>query len=410
MASIKKAIRNYFTVYCREFKLIIHDAGILLFFAFLPLVYPIIYSLIYNPELVKEVPVVVVDNDRTAISRELIRNFDACDEAHVIGYAADLNEARHAMNSHKCFAIFEIPEGFGKKIGRDETANAVLYSDMSLLLRYRGFLVATTDIMTSMGSELLTKKINEIVPLAETIAVGDPLPIDYVPMGNIRNGFDSFIMPGVLILIVHQLIVLAVGMAGGAKRENPRLVGYVADNEGKSVLGTMIAQTLAYFTLLIVPIIFMIHYVPLIFKFPMAGDTWQILMFLLPMIIACFGVGFAFQSVVTERESVFVLWVVTSLIFLLLSGLIWPRYDMWPVWRAFSAICPSTWGVEGFIKMNANGASLSQVSDCYINLWILAVAWWIVGWMARKWVIRPAVARRYGLSPKQIKESTPENI
>ena len=44
-----------------------------------------------------------------------LRNIDACREARVIGYAADLNEARHAMNSHKCYAILEIPEGFGKK-------------------------------------------------------------------------------------------------------------------------------------------------------------------------------------------------------------------------------------------------------------------------------------------------------
>lgn len=405
MAKLKKAIYGLFEVYCREFKLIIHDAGILLFFGFLPLVYPIIYSLIYNPELVKEVAVVVVDNDRTPKSRELTRKFDACDQAHVIGYASDLNEARRAMASHDCYGILEIPDGFEKRIGRGEVANAVLYSDMTLLLRYRGFLVATTNVMLDMGGELQTEKIDNLAPLAETILTGDPMPIEYVPMGNIRNGFDSFIMPGVLILIVHQLIVLAVGMAGGAKRESPRLVGYVADNETSSVLGTMVAQTLAYLTILIVPIIFMIHYVPLIFRFPMAGDVWQILLFLTPMVLACFGVGFTFQSIVTERESVFVLWVITSLIFLLLSGLIWPRYDMPAFWKGLSAICPSTWGVEGYIKMNSNGASLSQVSDCYYNLWILVAAWWTVGYIARRWVVRPAMVALYRRGPGQKMEN-----
>lgn len=50
-----------FAVYCREFKMVTHDVGIILFFMFLPLAYPIIYSLIYNPELVKDVSMVVVD-------------------------------------------------------------------------------------------------------------------------------------------------------------------------------------------------------------------------------------------------------------------------------------------------------------------------------------------------------------
>jgi len=160
---------------------------------------------------------VVVDNDRTPLSRELVRNLNACDEVWVRGYAANLGEARHAMDSHKCYAILEIPEGFERKVGRTETADAAMYCDMSLLLRYRGFLVAATDVMQEMGSELLTKDLNRIAPLAETIATGDLLPIDNISMGNIRNGFDSFIMPGVLILILHQCIVLAMRhVRGGA--------------------------------------------------------------------------------------------------------------------------------------------------------------------------------------------------
>lgn len=381
---IKDGIIGMFEVYCREFKLVIHDAGIILFFTFLPLVYPIIYSLIYNPEIVTDVPFVVVDHDRTPLSRELARNMDATQQAKLLGYAADLNEARHAMNSQKAFAILEIPEGFSRSIHRDETGNAVLYCDMSLLLRYRGFLVASTNVMQAMGGELMTEKVNQIVPLAETITDGDLMPIHNISMGDVSNGFDSFIMPGVLILIIHQCIVLAVGMAGGAKREGRRMTGYSAIDQTRSVFLTMVGQTLAYFTLLIIPIIFLLHYVPLIFKFPMQGDMFQIFMFLLPMLLACFGLGFAFQGLVTERESVFVLWVVTSLLFLFLSGMIWPRYDMWPVWRWLSDLCPSSWGVEGYIKMNANGSTLYQVRGCYINLWILAAGWWLVGWLVQR--------------------------
>lgn len=382
-----------FEVYCREFRLVMHDGGILLFFVFLPLVYPVIYSLIYNPELVKEVSMVVVDHDRSPLSRDLVRKIDACDEAHVIGYAADLPEGRRALNQHDAYAILEIPEGFGRKVGRNETGNAVMYCDMSLLIRYRGFLVAATNVMEEYSSELMTEKIDEIAPLAETIMGGDLLPIHNVSMGNIRSGFDSFIMPGVLILIIHQCIILVVGMAGGAKRENPQIVGYSSDNVMNSVFLTMVAQMLCYLTVLLIPILFMLHFVPIIFKFPMMGNTLEIFAFLLPMIIACFGIGFAFQSLVTERESVFVLWVVTSLVFLLLSGLIWPLYDLPTFWHLLSDICPSTWGVQGYIKMNANGATISQVGGPYINLWICAVGWWIVGWCSRKFVVKPALMR-----------------
>lgn len=382
-----------FNVYCQEFKLVMHDAGIIIFFLFLPLVYPIIYSIIYNPELVKNVPVVVIDNDRTPLSRDLVRNLNACDEAWVVGYAANLPEARRAMNEKKCFAILEIPEGFNKKVNNNEAGNTVLYCDMSLLLRYRGFVMATANLMSHYSTTLLTEKIDNILPLAETIVTGDPMSINNIPMGNIRNGFDSFVMPGVLIIIIQQVIVLALGMAGGARRENPRLTGYSSYNVAPSVLLTMIAQALCYLTILIVPIIFVAHYVPLIFKFPMLGNTLEIFAFLTPMVLASMGMGYAIQGFVTERENILVIWVMTSLVFLLLSGLIWPRYDFYPVWKVLSDICPSTWGVEGFVKMNSNGASLSQVGDCYRNLWIAAVGWWFVGWCVRKWIVRPQLIR-----------------
>lgn len=390
---IRNHIADMFRVYCREFYIVFHDYGLIIFFAFLPIAYPVIYSLIYNPEVVRDVPMVVVDHDRTALTREMVRKIDACQEAWVKGYATDLNEARHAMNSQECYAILEIPEGFSKKVGNGEQGNAVMFCEMSLLLRYRGFLVATTNVMQDMGSELLLQKIDEIAPLVETISQGDLLPISNVSLGNIKNGFDSFIMPGVVILILHQCIILASGMAGGARRENPAKVGYIPYNEGRFISSAMVGKILCYMTILLFPIIYIIHYIPLMFSFPMAGNTWEIFAFLLPMVLACFGLAFCVQGVVWERESIFVIWVVTSVIFLFLSGLTWPRYGMSPTWKFISGLVPATWGIEGFIKMNTNGATLSQVADCYRNLWILAALYMVLGYCVQRWVMRPDVLK-----------------
>lgn len=393
-------LKQLFKVYCREFRIVIHDPGIIIFFLFLPLAYPVIYSLIYNPELVRDVAVVVVDNDRSDISRELVRNFDATQEAWVKGYAADLHEARRAMDQYDCYAILEIPEGFGKKIKNNQQGEAVLYCEMSLLLRYRSLLVASTNVAQAMGAEILSEKIDLIAPLAETIIDGDLMPIKNITMGNIEGGFDSFIMPGVLILILHQCIILASGMAGGAKRERPGLIGYDSFNEQPSILMTMFGQMLCYITILMVPIIYLVHYVPLMFSFPMAGNLFEILMFILPMVLACVGLGWCVQGVVWERESIFVLWVVTSVVFLFLSGLTWPRYAMPGFWKAISDCIPATWGMEGYIKMNTNGASLAQVSKCYINLWILAGAYMVGAYCVQRWVVRPSVLKGFNAYDK----------
>ena len=389
MKRLRYKLRQLFFVYRHEFYLTFHDGGILLFFLFLPLIYPILYSLIYNPEVVREVKMVVVDHDMTAASRELVRRIDATQEAWVTGYAADLNEGRRAMDSHECYAILEIPEGFERRIGRLETANAVMYCEMSLLLRYRGFLVATTNVAMDMGAQITSERVDEVAPLAETVALGDLMPIGNISMGNIENGFDSFIMPGIVILILHQCLILATCMSGGAKREDPHLIGYRPVNEMPSVLMTMMGQMLCYITIIFVPSIFLYHYVPLIFAFPMAGNPLAELAFLLPMVLASLSLGFIIQGFVAQRESVFIYWVVTSVMFLFLSGLTWPRYAMPWFWKVLSDLVPATWGIEGFIRMNTNGATLAQVRDPYIYLWILSGVYFVIAYCVHRWSIRP---------------------
>ena len=393
MKQLKSYISQIFKVYGKEFRLIFHDPGVILFFAFLPLAYPVIYSLIYNPEVVRNVKTVVVDHDRSASSRELVRKFDATQEARVTGYAADMSEAKRAMHSHDCYAILEIPEGFGKKIGRGEQAQAVLYSDMSLLLRYRGLVMASTNVAMDMGARIREEKINATIPAVSGYLHGDPLPIIGVSMGNTQSGFDSFIMPAVLVLILHQCIVLAVGMMGGAMHETPHMVGYNPWNESSSVICTLIGKTLAYYMILVVPVIFLIHYVPMIFSFPMAGDILEIMAFLLPMSLACIFLGFCIQALIRERETIFLVWVVSSVFFLFLSGITWPRYAMHGPWLWLSNILPATWGVEGFVKINTNGAVISQVGDCYTMLWILAGVYFLLATTAHKFAIRPETTR-----------------
>ncbi|MDE7396320.1 MAG: ABC transporter permease, partial [Muribaculum sp.] len=354
-----------------------------------PLFYPLVYSIIYNPELVRDVTVVVVDHDRTARSRQLARMLDATQEARIIGYAADLDEARRAMDSHECYGILEIPEGFQKSIGRQETAHAVIYTEMSLLLRYRSLLMAATNVSQAIGAEIQSEDIDAVLPIASTVMPGDPMPVEAVQLGNITGGFDSFIMPGVLILILQQSIILAVGLAGGNRRER-RLLGQ--SSLPGSVTATLAGRALCYIVMAILPAIYILHYVPMMFSFPMEGSPLQIFAFVLPMIIASIMLGFTLQTFISERESIFVVWVVTSVIFLFLSGLTWPRFAMAAPWKALSDCVPATFGVMGYVRMNANGADLSQLHMEYTGLWIQAAVYTMLAWVAQ-WYVRRKYAK-----------------
>ena len=70
--------------------------------------------------------------------------------------------------------------------------------------------------------------------------------------------------------------------------------------------------------------------------------------------------------------------VVSSVVFLFLSGLTWPRYAFPPLWNVLANVVPGSWGVEGFVRINSNGGSLAENSTPYLWLWGLTAAYFVL--------------------------------
>ena len=94
----KQYIEDFLYIWRKEMQQVIKDEGVLIFFFLVPLAYPLIYSWIYNNERVFEVPVCVVDESHTALSRHFIRKCDASPDVRVAYYAQDLDEAKSLVS------------------------------------------------------------------------------------------------------------------------------------------------------------------------------------------------------------------------------------------------------------------------------------------------------------------------
>lgn len=370
---LKTYISDLFLACRREFASIISDEGVLVFFLFLPLVYPLIYSLVYNKEVARDVPVVVVDDCRTPSSREYVRMFDANQGAKVVGYAADLNEARKAMNEKRCYGILMIPSDFDEKIGRCEQADINLYCDMSLLLRYRALFVAATDVSNAMGADIQAQ--------AAGAVASDPLPHFAFSIGNSAEGMASYVIPGVLVMVIQQSLVLGIMMLGARRRQR-----HTAYGNRIPAMTTIWGRALCYMIIYLPMTIYVFLLVPRMFDFPSTMHIGTVLAFSLPLILAVIFFGMTLQVIVREREDVFLVFVVTSVLFIFLSGLTWPRVGMPFIWQVVGGIVPSTWGVDGFLRINGNDASIAQVSTDYLMLWLLAAAFMGAAYLVEKFI------------------------
>ncbi|MDE5749253.1 MAG: ABC transporter permease, partial [Duncaniella sp.] len=219
-----------------------------------------------------------------------------------------------------------------------------------------------------------------------TMVSGLPIGTQANIAGNPSQGFASFIIPGIVILILQQGMLMGITMLAGTRRDRRRrdsLHHVDATDLGYGATVTVLGRAACYFTLYLPMAYFVMAIVPPMFELPQMGSPKDYMPFIMVMLLATAFLGQTIQIFVRERETSMVLIVFTSVIFLFLSGLTWPRYAFSPFWKAVSDLVPATWGVQGFVHINSNGASLADVKDLLWPLWALTGAYFVTAVLLR---------------------------
>ena len=216
-------------VWRQEMKQVLHDEGVLIFCVIVPLVYPLLYSWIYNNEVVHEVPVVVVDQSHSQLSRQFIRMVDASPDVRVLSYAADLDDAQSLVSRQVAKGIYLIPTDFATRLNRMEQGVVSVYCDMSLMLTYKAIYQTAVAVTQAMGAEIQTK-LSGNYTVREDLITTRPLDFEDVPIFNPAGGYGNFIIPAVLMLILQQTLILGIGLAAGTARERNRYSDLVPIN------------------------------------------------------------------------------------------------------------------------------------------------------------------------------------
>ncbi|MDO4510772.1 MAG: ABC transporter permease [Bacteroidales bacterium] len=382
-------------VWKRELCLAFRDQAVVIFFIVLCAVYPVLYSLIYNTEVARDVQVVVVDDNRSHLTREFVRMLDATPEVCVTDYVSNMPDARRLMNEHECYGIVYFPADFTRKALGGEQGHVSLYTDMGVLMRYKQLLVALTKVQLSVCSRMQQAQIGIVsANTASSSGGGGIIESREVALGNTAMGVASAVLPCILLMVLQQSMILGICVLRGGSRER-RLHHRGIDPEEipAGVGATIIGKTLCHLLIYILPAIYVLHFVPIFFDFPQNGDPLHIIALILPFLLGASLLGQTLQVFVNDRESTFLVMAFTSVIFVFLSGISWPRYMMSDLWTALGNAIPSTWASNAYIAIHTTGATLEQVSGHYYMLWILVAFYFVAAYMVERFICRPRYRR-----------------
>ncbi len=378
MNKIYKILRDTCYICMKELKNVLKDQGVLMFLILVPIAYPILYSWIYNNEMTREVPVAVVDLSHSHTSREFTRMLDASPDTKVAVRCNSLAEAKECIGRGEAYGAVYFPEDFQTKLNRMEQTHVGVYCDMSLMLAYKAIFQTCTAIQGNMNSRIQIELSGNHTDREDEIST-KPLDFEEVPIFNNTAGYGNFIIPGVLMLIIQQTLLLGVGMAAGTAREKNNY-GFLVpvDRHYRGVMRIVWGKAMAYFMIYMVMGTYLLCAVPYMFNFISLMSWKSLMLFILPYLLACIFFSMTISALMRYRENVMLLVVFSSVPLLFMSGVSWPQSNIPSFWQGVSWLFPSTFGIRGFVRMNSMGATLEDISTEYHALWIQTVVYFVL--------------------------------
>ena len=387
---IIRGLQDMWFIWAHEMRNVFRDEGVLMFCILVPLGYPLLYSWIYNNEVVREVPTAIVDLSHSHSSREFIRNYDAAPDTKATYYCTSIDEAKELVEKQAVHGILYFPQDFDIRLNRGEQAHVSVYTDMSLMLTYKAIYQTAQAVASKINSGIQVAQSGGFTNRDDEITT-QPLAFDEVPIFNTTGGYGNAILPGVLMLILQQTLLLGVGMAAGTSRELNRNKELVPVSEHYAgIFRIVFGKGLCYFMIYAVMGMYLALAIPKLFGF-VSMVTWTtILGFLLPFILACIFFSLTMSCLVRYRENVMLLVVFTSVPLLFMTGISWPQANIPGIWQSIAWLFPSTFGVRGFLRISSMGASLSDIEPEFRALWIQVGVYFITACIVYRNQIRLA--------------------
>jgi ABC-2 type transport system permease protein len=356
-----------------EIQRVLSDRGVLGLIVLAPLIYGALYPQPYLGQVLRGIPIAVVDQDRTELSRDFVQALDA-DEALKVAVRADtLADAQAALDRHDVFAIVGIPKDTERFVLRGQQARIAAYVDAAYFLLYSRTLQGISESAAAASAEISKRGARSEGSLVYAAMSCGSSPIDFLsqPLFNPTGGYASYVVPAAFILILQQTLLLGVASLGGATYA----FGGPASRRLRFGPRAIFGQGLAHLCLALPGLALYLIVLPRVYGFSTLGRLEDLILMAVPFVLSVSFLAQFVSAWFRRRETAILLFIAVSLPLFFQVGLSWPVEALPDFIRAASRVFPSTSAIDGFVRINQMGSSIMEVRRDWTTLWILTVVY-----------------------------------
>ena len=315
-----------------------------------------ITSLPYMNHTALDLPVAVVDEDHSDVSRELVRLLDSAPKVAVVGYDS-LPQAKRDLAWRELYAIIVIPLNFEKRLLRGEALVIPYFGDATNRMangQIQQDISAVYSALTSRYNAALLEREGFTATQAQVVL--SPLVGQLTDLFNPGISFAAIVLPGLLSLILQHSLLL------GCTRGNIMLRGGTP-RYMRQPLSTRFGRYSAQ--LLIWTVLAMLFYViwPHLLGYRQSASFFMLLGIVLPFLIAVIALSEFIAELLPTEESVYL-----TMTFITPAAVLHGRLQLAGTGHAGLGTLagrrdPSTWAIRAIAEMNQMDLPLREVSD-----------------------------------------------
>jgi ABC-2 type transport system permease protein len=356
-----------------EWRRVLAIPGAFIVFVVSPLIYGIYYPQPYLNQILSKIPIVVVDNDHSEISRRIVQTLDASGATNVTILAEGLSQARATLDRGEAFAVVEISPNTERDVLKGRIVHVPIYADATYLFVFRTISSGIATAINTLSSELAAGGARTDGSLIKaTLASSSPTDVLLQPIFNPVGGYGSYIVPAAFVLILQQVLLIGASLL---------TVVTMAQRTG-GAFATVLGRGVAHLTIFLPALALYFVVLPHVYGFSTLGDPLQLFALVSVFTLATSFMGQAAGAWFKYPETPTLIFLGTSLPQLFLTGFSWPREAIPEAAQVVGYIFPSDFAIDGIVRINQLGATLWEVVRDWRALWIQAIVYFALAVMS----------------------------
>ena len=354
---MKTPFRGFTAILYKEFIVVLRDPLTLFFMLFPPLIEMIAFGYALDND-VKHMATVVLDEDRTVESRQLVESLVNTETFRVVAHARSVSEMAAWMRRGRAIVGVQIPPGFTRELHAGRNAQVQVLIDGS----------SSTPALQALNTALGVTLKQSLAVLLGTTGRRD-IPIEICPqvLYNPAMRSPNFFVPGVIGVVLQIATTFATAMSLVRERERGTLEQLLVSPLSR--WGLMLGKLVPYLIIGMAMAGILFAIMRWVFHVPIAGNIFALMVGTLFYVFCLLSLGLLISTRAQNQMQALQMSMMFILPSVFFSGFIFPRETMPQIFYAISTAIPATYFIELERALVLRGAHLG---DFWFNLVMLA--------------------------------------